>query len=331
MTRPLTGLPFDDLRDLIARMPSGDEAAAATVHARIRDLPTPVGSLGRLADTAEWLARWQANARPAVERPLVAIFAATHGVAARVSDLPRVHTGAMVERVAAGGAAVNQLALAAHAGLKVFDLALDMPTPDITQDAALSEQACAATMAFGMEAVAGGADLLCVGAVGDGNGAVAATLASALFGGTAADWTENPREAEVVAEALAFHGRTLDDPLEALRRVGGRELAAIAGAILAARYQRIPVLLDGFVACAAAAVLRKAAATALDHCLAAHRSGTPAHDRLLAAIGKRPLLDLAIGLDDGTGAALAVGIVKAAAAVHAGMATQASGGAGMRR
>ncbi len=331
MTRTLTALPFDDMRELIARMPSGDEAAAATVHAHNRDLATPEDGLGRLADIAEWLARWQANARPAVERPLVAIFAATHGVATRVCDLPRAHTGAMVELIAAGGAAVSQLALAAQAGLKVFDLALDMPTPDIAQDAALSEQACAATMAFGMEAVAGGADLLCVGAEGAGNGAVAATLASALFDGAPADWTENPREAEIVAEALAFHGPALDDPLEALRRVGGRELAAIAGAILAARYQRIPVLLDGFVACAAAAVLHKAAPTALDHCLAAHRSGAPAHDRLLAAIGKRPLLDLAIARGDGAGAALAIPIVKAAAAVHAGMAAQAPGGAGVRR
>lgn len=319
MTRPLTGLPFDDMRDLIARMPSGDEAAAATVRARNRELAKPEGGLGRLADIAEWLARWQARATPAVERPLVAIFAATHGVVARVSDVPQSHTRAMVERLAAGGAAVNQFALAANAGLKVFDLALDMPTPDITQDAALSEQACAATMAFGMEAIAGGTDLLCIGAEGVGNGAVAAALASALFGGAPADWTESPREAEVVAAALAFHGPALEDPLEALRRVGGRELAAIAGAILAARYQRIPVLLDGFVACAAAAVLFKAEPTALDHCLAAHRSGAPAHDRLLSAIGKCPLLDLAITLGDGSGAALGVNIVKAAAAARAGL------------
>jgi nicotinate-nucleotide--dimethylbenzimidazole phosphoribosyltransferase len=122
--------------------------------------------------------------------------------------------------------------------------------------------------------------------------------------------------------ALEFHSNSLKDPLEIARRTGGREIAAMAGAIIAARFQRIPVLLDGFVACAAAAVLHKASPGALDHCLAAHRSGSAPHDKLLAKLGKRPLLDLGIGLDDGTGAALAVGLVKAATAAHSGMATR---------
>lgn len=330
MTRSLTGLPFDDIRDLIGGMPSGDEVAAASVHARNRELAKPVGSLGRLEEIAEWLARWQGLGRPAVARPLIALFAATHEVAARVSDAPEDATRRAVELVAAGGAAVNQLALAAEAGLKIFDLALDMPTPDITTGEALSEQACAATMAFGMEAIAGGADLLCVAAEGEGNGAVAAALAAALFGG--AGWTEDAREGAVVEAALGFHGAAaLRDPLEALRRVGGRELAAIAGAILAARHQRIPVLLDGFAACAAAAVLHKLNPAALDHCLAAHRSGALAHDRLLDAIGKAPLLDLGITLENGAGAALAIGFVRAAAAAHEGMATRAQAGLSWNR
>jgi nicotinate-nucleotide--dimethylbenzimidazole phosphoribosyltransferase len=107
-----------------------------------------------------------------------------------------------------------------------------------------------------------------------------------------------------------------------LRRLGGREFAAIAGAIIAARFQRIPVLLDGFVTCAAAAILHKAEPTALDHCLAAHRSGTPAHDKLLNLLGKKPLLDFGIAREDGTGAALAIPLLKGAATSHTEMATR---------
>lgn len=328
MTRSFTGLPFDDIRGLLASMPGGDEVAAAGVHARNRELAKPAGSLGRLEEIAEWLARWQGTTRPGLDRPLIAIFAGTHGLAVRAASEPSARTHRMVELFAAGGGAVNQLALAANAGLKVFDLALDLPVPDIAADEALSEQACAATMAFGMEAIAGGADLLCVAAEGEGGEVAAAALAAALFGGVAEDWTDDAGAAGIVRGALAHHGAALGDPLEALRRVGGRELAAIAGAILAARYQKIPVLLDGFIACAAAAALQKAAPAALDHCLAAHRSGTAAHDRLLRAIGKKPLLDLGISLEDGSGAALAVGIVRAAAQTHAGMATQAQAGLG---
>ncbi len=176
-------------------------------------------------------------------------------------------TANAVELCAAGGAAINQVCIANDLGLKVFDLALHIATDDITEDAALDERGCAATMAFGMEAIAGGADLICLGDLGVGNSTVAAALCAALFGGSGADWVGagsgadaamQARKAEVVDAALAFHGDALRDPLEALRRVGGREFAAIAGAILAARMQKIPVLLDGFAATAAAAVLHAA-------------------------------------------------------------------------
>ncbi|MDO8838401.1 MAG: nicotinate-nucleotide--dimethylbenzimidazole phosphoribosyltransferase [Parvibaculum sp.] len=324
MTRAPTGLPFDDIRNLLAGLPQADEGARTAAQARTRDLAAPEGSLGRLAEIAEWMAAWQASPKPAVMRPLVAIFAATHGLAAADPGADAQATHRLVELYAAGGAAVNQVALQAEAGLKVFDLALDLPTPDIRADAALSEAACAATMAFGMEAIAGGADLLCVGAAGAGNRTVAAALACALLGGAPGAWTDGSAWAgEAVSAALALHEGHLGDPLEALRRVGGREFAAIAGAILAARYQRIPVLLDGFVSCAAAAVLWKMDPSALDHCRAAHASGDPAHARLLAAMGLDPLLETGIRLEEGAGAALAIGLVKSALAVHGGMATQA--------
>ncbi len=324
MTRAATGLPFDDIRDLITGLPQADSEARADAVARTQALAVPRGSLGRVAEIAEWAAAWQATPKPAITRPLIAIFAATHGLAAADPRAgPPDATHKLVELYAAGGGAVNQIAQQAEAGLKVFDLALDMPTPDIREDAALSEAACAATMAFGMEAIAGGTDLLCLGAAGAGNRTVAAALACGLLGGDPCDWTDGSDwAAEAVAAALAAHEGALADPLEASRRLGGREFSAIAGAILAARYQRIPVLLDGFATCAAAAILWKLDPGALDHCLAAHVSDDPTHARLLAALGKTPLLETGISLDDGTGAALAIGLVKSALAVHRDMATK---------
>lgn len=322
MTRSFTGMPFDDIRNLLDTLPPPNEQAADDWRARNATLAKPVGSLGRLEEVGVHLARWQGQARPTLARPLVAIFAATHEVAKRApSGLQAADTRAAVELFAAGGAAVNQLALAANAGLKVFDLALDLPTPDICLEDALSEKACAATMAFGMESIAGGTDLLCVGASGGGNMIAAAAVAAALAGDRPTDWGLEGLDMNSL-ETLQERLENTRDPLEVLRRFGGRELAAIAGAIIAARFQKIPVLLDGFVSCAAAAVLHKAEPSALDHCLAAHRSGHPAHDKLLTSLGKTPLLDAGITLEDGSGAALAIGFVRAASACHSEMATQ---------
>jgi nicotinate-nucleotide--dimethylbenzimidazole phosphoribosyltransferase len=322
MSRAATGMPFDDIRNLLGGLPPADEAARATAAEHTAALAVPQGSLGRVAEIAEWVAAWSGLARPVVTRPLIAIFAGTHGLAASMPGAKPNATHRLVELYAAGGAAVNQLALREDAGLKVFDLALDMPVPDIRKEEALSEAACAATMAFGMEAIAGGTDLLCLGAAGEGGRIAAAALVTALFGGEPQDWTDGSNfAAGAVGEAIATHDGRLADPLEALRRVGSRELAAIAGAILAARYQRIPVLLDGFVTCAAAAVLWKLEPSALDHCLAAHASDA-AHARLLGVIGRKPLLETALSLEDGTGAALALGTVKSALAVHSGTVTR---------
>lgn len=324
-----TGLPFDDFRDLLAHLPGGDEHASAHVRSNFARMAKPAHSLGRVEDIAEWLARWTGRA-PAVTRPLVAIFAGNHGVVRRdISPYPLEATAAQVELCAAGGAAINQICIANDLGLKVFDLALHVPSADFTDDAALDERGCAATMAFGMEAIAGGADLLCIGDLGVGNSTVAAALLAGLFGGTGADWVGPgsgadtamiARKAATVDAGLALHGGHLKDPLELLRRLGGREFAAIAGAILAARMQKIPVILDGLAPTAAAAVLHAANPAALDHCLLAHVSPEPAHARAVALLGLKPVLDLQIGHGEGTGAALAAGIVKSAALIYSGMA-----------
>jgi len=331
MTPSLTGLPFDDIRGLMQSLPDADLDAVEKVRARDRTLTKPAGALGRMEEIVEWLAAWSSKSPPSVTRPLVAIFASAHGVTQRgVSAYPDAVNRAMLENFAAGGAAINQLCVANDIGLKVFDLAIDMPTPDIGSEPAMSEKDCAATIAFGMEAIAGGTDLLCVGEMGIGNTTVAAAIYTALYGGDAEDWVGPgtgvdgaglKRKAAAVEAAMATHAGHLNNPLEVLRRVGGREIAAIAGAILAARYQRVPVLLDGYVTTAAAAVLHALEPSSIAHCMAAHRSAEPAHGRALERLGLRPLLDLGMRLGEGSGAALAVGVVKAAIGCHVGMAT----------
>jgi len=324
------GQPFDDFRALLEALPGADTSALSAARKRNGLLTKPEGSLGRLEEIAMWLAAWSGRT-PAVNRPMVAVFAGNHGIAAKgISPYPATVTQQMVENFAAGGAAINQICANVDLSLKIFDLALDYPTGDITTEAALSERDCAATMAYGMESVAGGVDLLCLGEMGIGNTTIAAAICYGLYGGSAADWVGPGTGAEgdmlerkiaVVEEAVAFHKDHLSDPLELLRRLGGREFAAIAGAIIAARMQKVPVLLDGYVVTAAAAVLKAANPSALDHCLIGHVSAEPGHLKLIQKLGKTPLLALGMRLGEGTGAALAASLVKSAAACHTGMAT----------
>lgn len=336
MLRSATGLPFDDIRNLVAQMPGPDEAARAAAAERQRQLVKPPGALGRLEEIAIRIAGWQGREIPAINRPTVAVFAATHGVAGRgVSPYPPEVTKQMVATFTNGKAAVNQICGVFGAGLRVFDLALDLPTPDIVEQDALTEAECAATMAFGMEALAGEPDLLCLGEMGIGNTTVAAAIFHGLYGGEAEEWVGPgtgstgevlARKIAAVRAAVARSKAHLDDPLEVLRKLGGREVAAMAGAILAARLQRVPVVLDGYVVTAAAAVLKALDPTALDHCFAGHVSAEPAHRAVLERLGLRPLLDLDMRLGEGSGAALAIGVVKAALACHAGMSTFAEAG-----
>jgi nicotinate-nucleotide--dimethylbenzimidazole phosphoribosyltransferase len=326
-----TGLPFDDVRSLVGMMRGPDGSAVAAVSARNGQLTKPPGSLGRLEEIASFIAAWQGRETPVITRPLVAIFAANHGVVKQgVSAFPQDVTRQMMENFTAGGAAINQICATFDIGLKVFDLALDFPTEDITEAAALDEKAAAATIAFGMEATAGGSDLLCLGEMGIGNTTIAAAIYYALYGGKAADWVGRgtgvddagyQRKIDAVEKAVALHKAHLSDPLEILRRLGGREIAAMVGAILAARLQKVPVILDGYVVTAAAAILHAMDKTALDHCLAGHVSTEGAHGAVLKRLGLKPVLDLGLRLGEGSGAALAVSIVKAAVACHTGMAT----------
>lgn len=327
---------FSDIHRLMADLPAPDPAALAAAEAREAVLTKPAGALGRLEALAAWVAGWQGRHPPRLERTHVLVFAGNHGVAGRgVSAFPAEVTAQMVANFQAGGAAINQLCDATGAELVVRALDLDRPTADFTVQPAMGEADCVQAVAAGMAAVEPDLDLICVGEMGIANTTSAAALCGLLFGGAAADWVGPGtgvaadglrRKSDVVAAAMALHGGCSVDPLAALARVGGREIAAMAGAILAARLARVPVLLDGYVCSAAAAVLHALTPTALAHCQAGHVSAEPAHAKLLALLEKSPLLDLGMRLGEASGAAVAIAVVRCAVATHAGMATFADAG-----
>ncbi len=326
---PLTS--FDEVRALVRALPGPDDEAQAKARAREATLTKPAGALGRLEALTEWLCAWQGRHPPSLDHPRVSVFAGNHGVAARgVSAYPAEVTAQMVANFIAGGAAVNQLCRVMEADFKVYEMALEEPTRDFTEAPAMDEAACVRAMSYGMMTVEAGIDVLCLGEMGIGNTTSAAALSLALFGGEAADWVGPgtgvsgevlARKTEVVAAGVKRHQEALIDPLAVMRCLGGQELAAIAGAVIAARLARTPVLLDGYAACAAAAVLHQLDPGLLDHCQAAHRSAEPGHARLLDAIGKRPILELDMRLGEATGAVLALGVLKGAVACHTGMAS----------
>ncbi|MFK7881420.1 nicotinate-nucleotide--dimethylbenzimidazole phosphoribosyltransferase [Roseobacter sp.] len=329
---------FSDLagfRALLATLPSSDAVAIAAAQARNGQLTKPPAALGRLEDLAIWYAGWRGTDRPLVSSPQIIVFAGNHGVAAQgVSAFPPEVTAQMVLNFEHGGAAINQLARTFGAKLDVHALSLDRPTADFTKKPAMTEEELSAALLTGWQAVDETADVLVTGEMGIGNTTSAAALATALFGGDAGDWTGRGtgvddaglvNKTRVVSEGVALHGGK-GDGLEMLRRLGGRELAGMAGAIARARHLRIPVLLDGFICCAAASCLEKTVPGALDHCVASHLSAEGAHVRMLDALGKEPLLSLGLRLGEASGAALSLGVLKAAVACLSGMATFAEAG-----
>lgn len=322
---------FADIQDLLMLGPDGDEAAVAAVRARDTQLTKPAGSLGELEGLVEFLARWQGKPEPTIEDPMVAIFAANHGVTDQgISAYPREVTRQMVANFTNGGAAISQICALHEINLRVFELALEVPTGDITVVSAMDERATAATIAYGMEAIAGEVDLLCIGEMGIGNTTVAAAIYAALYGGTGADWVGRgtgvddeglKRKADAVDRALQRHAGRLNTPFEILSHLGGREIAAMLGAIISARHQKVPVIIDGFVATSAAAIAHAVNPAAIDHCLFAHTSAENGHARALEALGERGLLDLGMRLGEGTGAALGAILCKTALHLHKNMAT----------
>ena len=311
-----------------------DHDSAAQARARQDSLTKPQGSLGRLEELALFMAGWRATLRPRIERAQLVVFAGNHGVCAQgVNPFPQQVTALMVQNFHNGGAAVNQLARVAGAELSVVALDLDRPTADFTQGPAMTAAERDQAMQQGAAAVDPAADVLALGEMGIGNSTVSAALCLALFRGRAEDWTGAGTGAEgdtmarkiaAVAAGAARHAGL--SPLDLLAAIGGREQAAICGAILAARASRIPVLLDGFICCSAAAVLHAQDPALLDHCLIAHASAEPGHAPLVEQLGKRPLLSLDMRLGEGSGAAVALSLLRHALEMHDGMATFAEAG-----
>ncbi|GLS86541.1 nicotinate-nucleotide--dimethylbenzimidazole phosphoribosyltransferase [Cypionkella aquatica] len=317
------------IADLAKTLPQADQAASDAAFARQNRLTKPLGSLGRLEELALFMASWRGLAQPTITKAQAIVFAGNHGICAQgVNPYPQEVTAQMVGNFQAGGAAINQLCRANGADLSVVALELDRPTADFTAGPAMTEAETLAAMQTGADAVDVAADVLILGEMGIGNSTVAAAMTSALFGGAVADWVGPgtgadsdgiKRKIAAIEKGLARH-----DGLSAmgvLAALGGREQAAICGAVLAARAARIPVILDGFICTAAASALYAADPALLDHCLVGHCSAEPGHRKLLASLNKRAVLNFDMRLGEGSGAALALGILRAALECHNGMAT----------
>lgn len=319
------------IRLALQALPDSDPASRDAAIRRDAQLTKPPGALARLEACVQHLAGWQRREVPRLNDVAILIFAGNHGVAARgVSAFPSEVTAQMVANFKTGGAAINQLAALHGASLAVHPLDLMKPTADFTVAPAMTDDEFLAAVNSGARAVQAPVDLVILGEMGIGNTTAAAAVAAALYGGDAASWVGTgtgvsgqalQNKIAVVDSALAVHGAALADPLEVLRCLGGREMAAMFGATLSARLASIPLLLDGFVVGASVAVLERLKPGGLDHALAGHVSAEPGHRRLLAAIGKPALLDIGMRLGEGSGAAVALGILKAGVVCHAGMAT----------
>ena len=271
---------FTEIRPLLEALPDEDAAAAAAIAARLEEGTGKSDGADFFDALLAWMAGWQGRGAPRLDRPRAAVFLGRYGSG------DAAYPDERLRRFVDGEARVAALCRQFDAELRVFDMA----TGADDDPAALTEAGCATAMAYGMTAVDDGLDLLCVAASGPGVEAAAASLARDVAGGTGGD------------------------PLDALRRQGGHALAAVAGAVLAARMGRVPVVIDGFAATAAAAVLQAMTASVLDHCLIARvETGTP-HRDLLDRLGKEPLIDLGMPLEEGCGALLSLAALRAALA-----------------
>ena len=321
---------MDDLFAPLVGAPEPDSVARDAVASRAQEVLRPSGAFSRLDHVAAWLAGWQRTGAPAVRRPAILIAAADHGVVGRgVSAYPSEITRAMVAAIDAGVATSSVLARQVPASLRLIDVGVGSPTADLTVEPTMSHDRFREAFIAGRDAVTETeCDLLVLGEMGIGNTTAASAVAASLFGGRGASWVGRgsglddeglARKIEVVEVARSRVPSAT--PAEVLRSVGGAELAALAGACLEARLRSIPVVLDGFVCTAAVAPLAVAFPGALDHCIAGHLSPEPGHALLLQALHMEPLLDLGLRLGEGSGALLAVPLIRMAAAAVVEVAT----------
>lgn len=335
------------LAELTARVEAPDPRIALGARARLDRLTKPPGSLGRLEELVVRIAVMTGCPRPRVSAPVIFALAADHGVTALgVSAYPAAVTAQMLANLGRGGAAVNVLARQVGARVVVADLGVagDAPVPagvvdcrvapgtrNFTEGPAMTREEALAALRAGEALVeATGADLVATGEMGIGNSTAASALTAALTGaapsavtgrGTGVDDRGLARKLDAVTRALAANRPDPTDPLGVLAAVGGLEIAGLVGVILAGAARRVPVVLDGFIAGAAALVAARLAPHCREYLVAAHLSAEPGHRLLLGTLGLVPLLDLGLRLGEGTGAALAIGLVRAALACADEMAT----------
>lgn len=334
-----------------------DLRAAEAARARQETLTKPPGSLGDLETLAIRFAGWQRRECPGVERVHITVFAGDHGIAAEgVSAFPQAVTAEMLRNFARGGAAISVLARSLGASFEVVNLGtaialtggphdtwLGPGTASFAQDAAMSETQLVAALEAGRQsverAVAAESQLYIGGEIGIANTTAAAALACALIPaepeavagpGTGLDAAGVTRKAVVIRRSLELHAGALRSVTEILRRLGGFEIAALAGAYVRCAQLGLPALIDGFIATAAALAARRLRPGADAWWLFSHRSREPGHALLLAALEARPLLDLGMRLGEGSGAAVAVPVLRLACELHRGMATFAEAGVSER-
>jgi nicotinate-nucleotide--dimethylbenzimidazole phosphoribosyltransferase len=332
-----------------------DQGAADAAAAHQGQLTKPPGALGQLEALAVRLAALQGRPAPAVDRVWLTVFAADHGVAAAgVSAFPQAVTAQMVANMAAGGAAISVLARALGARLELVNLGTVVPvaahpaireavigpgSADFSSAPAMSEEQLARALQEGAAAVdralADGTELFIGGEMGIGNTTAATAIACALLDarprelagpGTGLDAAGVARKAALIEQGLARHADRLADPAAVLACVGGFEIAALAGAYIACAQRGLPALVDGFISSAAALAASRLCAGAVDWLLLSHRSAEPGHAAMLEALGGAALLDLGMRLGEGSGAAVAVPLLRLACALHNGMATFAEAG-----
>lgn len=338
----------------IARIAPPDAAVARRTQELLDGKTKPRGSLGRLEELACRIAAARGTPVPELPVKAVVVMAGDHGVAAEgVSAFPQEVTWQMVANFVRGGAAINVLARQAGARVVVADMGVKQPvdlpgvrrvrvgagTGNIAREPAMTRaqavEALEAGIAIAEELAAGGVTLVATGEMGIANSTSAAALAAhftaaapeAITGrGTGVDDAGLARKVEAVRRALSLHSRAAADPLDALARLGGFEIAGLAGLVLGAAARRIPVVVDGFISSAAALAAIRLAPAAARYLVAAHQSVEPGHRQVLAALDARPLLDLEMRLGEGTGAALAMHVVEAAIRILREMATFADAG-----
>ena len=320
---------FSDIIQTIKNLPSSSLSQKNKARDYQLTLTKPPGSLGLLEELAIDLCGWQNKLFPELKNVKTLIFAGNHGVCDQsVNAFPQSVTQQMVSNFQNGGAAINQLCKVAGSDLQVIPIDLENPTKDITKDSAMKETEFLACINIGINSIDKNSNIIILGEMGIGNSTIAAAINYACFGGSIIDWvgmgtsTSNSileHKVSVIEKATSINRS--QNPIEILMNLGGKEQAAIFGAVMACRVMKIPVIIDGYICSSSIAPLYLLNDIAIENCIFSHYSREKGHKKLLSIMGKKAILDLDLCLGEGTGAVLALNIIRSSIACHNGMAS----------